>query len=110
MHAQRKMDKDMRLDAIGKQKIIGVEKYDIRSGRCGKPLERGPRLPAVVRAADNLHIGVTRLDRTQYRATLVGRSIVDDDTFDIWIGLAEYGVDGGTQKTSVIEIDDDDAY
>ena len=64
--------------------------------------------PAVVRAADNLHIGVTRLDRSQHRAALVGRGIVDDDTFDIWIGLTEYGVDRGTQKTSVIEIDDDD--
>jgi hypothetical protein len=50
------------------------------------------------------------LDRAQYRAALVGRGIVDDNTFYIGIGLTEYGVDRGTQKTSVIEIDDDDTY
>src|SRR5580704_6288575 len=110
MNAQRKMHEDMGLGAIGKQKIIGVEKYDIRAGRCSKPLDRSPRLPAIVRAADNPHIGITRLDRTQHRAALVGRGIVNDDTFDIWIGLTKDGVDGGTQKTSVIEIDDNDAY
>src|ERR1700730_14273910 len=104
------MHEDMGLDAIGKQKIIGVEKYDIRPGRCSKSLDRSPRLPAIVWAADNLHIGITRLDRTQHRAALVGRGIINNDTFDIWIGLTKYGVDGGTQKTSIIEIDDNDAY
>ena len=109
MNAQRKMDKDVRFDAFGKQKIVGVEKDHIRPGGRGKPLERGPCLAAIVRAADNLDTGVTRLDRTQHRAALVGGRIINDDTFDIWIGLTKYGVNGGMQKTSVIEIDDDDA-
>ena len=43
MNAQRKMDEDMSLDAIGKQKIVGVEKNDIWTGRSGESLERGPR-------------------------------------------------------------------
>ena len=67
-----------------------------------------PGLAAVFGPADDLHMGVTRLDRLQHRAALVGRGIVDDDTFDIWIGLTEYGIDRGAQKAPVIEIDDDD--
>ena len=66
------MDKDVSLDTCGKKQIVGVEKNNIRPSRCRETLQRRPVLAPVFSPADDLYIGVTRLDRLQNSATFVG--------------------------------------
>lgn len=93
VNAQRQMDEDMCLDAPWEEKIVGVEKNDIWPFRRGQSFQRRRGLTAVFGTADNLHTRIARLDRLQHGAAFVARGIVDDDTFDIWIGLTQYGLD-----------------
>src|ERR1700730_10650101 len=103
------MDKDMRLDADGQQKIAVINKNDIRTSGYLKTFEGGWGLTCVFLAKDDLEIDMARCKRPQYGTAFVGRRIVNHNAFHVWICLAEHGLNRRIQKPSVVEIDDDDA-
>ena len=110
MGAKREVGIDVVFDAMGQQQIVAVDEDDIGAARGGQSVEGCRGLAAVARPPDDRRCAGFRLEIVQDRGTFVGRGIVDDDTFDVAIGLVAHGRDEGGQKPAVVEVDDDHAH
>ena len=61
-------------------------------------------------APDDLQAVMRRVQGVQNRLAVIGRSIVDDDTFDFRVGLVEDRGNGLSQQMAIIVVDNDDAH
>jgi hypothetical protein len=104
------MHEKMRLDERGKKKIVGVEKDDIFSGARREARSERGRLPKILFVQYYVYIRLVTTNAFEHGFAIVGRGVIDDDAFDMRIGLGEDGIDRFEQEATIIIIGDNYAY
>jgi len=109
MDTQGEMHEYVRPDGVREQDVVRVHENHISSGCGGQPVERSRRLAVVAGAPNDDRLRIAIGDRGQDTWAFVRGSIVDDDAFDVRIGLLEHAVNGLIEEAAVVVIDNDDA-
>nr|WP_245441027.1 hypothetical protein [Methylovirgula ligni] len=82
----------MRRDAMFQQHVVGIEEDDIVAPARSKAIKTGRDLVAVDLPPNDLHGRARGSDLVQHTSAVIRRGIIDNDAFDIGIGLRKNGI------------------
>ena len=103
------MHENVRRNTMLQQSIVEIEKQNVIAMTGCETVQTRCKLVAINIPANNFDGGMHGGDLVEDTRTVVRRRVIDNDAFDIWIGLRENRLDSVSDETPEIIIVDNDA-